>query len=237
VATVQQSLNSALSIIADETITTVCAGRTDAGVHATNQVVHFDTLAQRTDNAWLRGANNRLPKGVSIRWVKAVAPHFNARFSATARCYRYIIYCCSTPSALLHHQVTWERRPLNVGSMQAAAADLIGEHDFSAFQAAQCQSKRPFRRIHAIAVERRRDFIVIEIKANAFLYHMVRNIVGVLTAIGAGESPVDWCRRVLDSRDRRQAGVTAAAAGLYLVAVDYPSEFNLPVPAKGPYII
>ena len=236
VTTVQQCLDSALSTIADETVITVCAGRTDAGVHATNQVVHFDTLAQRSDNAWLRGANSQLPDDISIRWAKVVTPQFHARFSATSRCYRYLIHCCSTPSALLNRQVAWQRRPLNILSMQAACECLVGEHDFSAFRAAQCQSKRPFRYVEAIDIDQRGDFIVIEITANAFLYHMVRNIVGVLIPIGLGETPVEWCQQVLNSRDRRQAGVTAAASGLYLVAVDYPGEFNLPIPAKGPYI-
>ena len=237
VATVQQSLNSALSFIANESIVTVCAGRTDAGVHATNQVIHFDTLAERPCSAWLRGTNSRLPKDISIRWMRPVTPYFHSRFSATSRCYRYIIYCNSNPSALLCQQVAWERRPLNIRLMRAACIYLIGEHDFSAFRAAHCQSKKPFRCIQSIVIEQRDDFIIIEIKANAFLYHMVRNIVGVLTAIGAGDAPVDWCRQVLDSRDRRQAGVTAVASGLYFVAVHYPSKFNLPVLAKGPYII
>ena len=237
VATVQNNLNSALSIIADEPITTICAGRTDAGVHATNQVVHFDTLAQRLNSAWLRGVNSHLPNAISIRWVKEVTPRFHSRFSAISRCYRYIIHCSPTPSALLNQQVAWQRRSLNIVRMRAASACLIGEHDFSAFRAAQCQSRRPFRCIQHITIEQRNDFIIIEIKANAFLYHMVRNIIGVLTVIGSGDAPVNWCRQVLDSRDRRQAGVTAAASGLYLVAVDYPSEFNLPIMPKGPYIV
>ena len=237
VATVQQCLNSALSTVANETITTICAGRTDAGVHATNQVVHFDTLAQRSENAWLRGTNSQLSSGISIRWVKSVTPQFHSRFSAVSRCYRYIIYCHPTRSALLHQQVAWQRRPLDIVSMRAASHCLIGEHDFSAFRAAQCQSKTPFRYIRSIEIQRRQDFIMIEITANAFLYHMVRNIVGVLVDIGVGDAPVDWCRQVLASRDRRKAGITATAAGLYLVAVEYPGEFNLPVSAKGPYII
>ena len=237
VTTVQYHLNSALSTIADEPITTICAGRTDAGVHATNQVVHFDTLAQRSDNAWLRGANSHLPDHISIRWTKVVAPQFHSRFSAISRCYRYIIHCCSTPSALLNQQVAWQRRSLDIVRMRKASVCLIGEHDFSAFRAAQCQSRRPFRCIQNITIEQRNDLIIIEIKANAFLYHMVRNIVGVLTVIGAGDASVGWCRQVLNSRDRRQAGVTAAASGLYLVAVDYPNEFNLPIMPKGPYIV
>jgi len=237
VATVQQALEASLSAIADETIAVSCAGRTDAGVHGTNQVVHFDTLAKRPVKAWLRGANTYLADGVSIRWMESVSCRFHARFSAQSRCYRYVIYNHPTPSALLHKQVTWDRRRLDVAKMNAAGQLLIGEHDFNAFRATQCQAKTSIRRMDKINIHRQNDFIVIEVQANAFLYHMVRNIVGVLCAIGAGQAPVTWAGDVLKSMDRRCAGVTAPADGLYLVDVQYSDEFGLPHMSKGPYFI
>ena len=235
--TIQHGLEAALSAIANEPIKLVCAGRTDAGVHATNQVIHFDTLAQRPDKAWLRGANTHLPEGVSIRWVKAVTPAFHARFSARSRTYRYIIYNTPTPSALLNHHVTWDRRRLNIDKMVQASRVLLGEHDFSAFRAAQCQANNPVRRIDRIDISESGDFIVVEIQATAFLYHMVRNIMGVLLAIAADEKPVEWAKQVLESRDRQCGGVTAPAAGLYLVSIDYPQEFAIPKMSMGPYIL
>lgn len=235
--TIQQGIEQSLSKIADEPIKLVCAGRTDAGVHATNQVIHFDTLASRIDRAWLRGANTHLPEGIAIRWVKEVSPRFHARFTATSRTYRYIIYNTNTPSALLKNHVTWDRRSLDMEAMIAASRALIGEHDFSAFRAVQCQANNPIRIMKRIDISRHNDFIVLEVEATAFLYHMVRNIVGVLSSIAAGEKPVSWAADVLVSRDRQQAGVTAPADGLYLVAVDYPDEFELPARPKGPYIL
>ncbi len=235
--TIQQGIEQALSDIANEPIKLVCAGRTDAGVHATNQVVHFDTLAERADRAWLRGANTKLPEGISIRWVKAVKPQFHARFSACSRTYRYVIYNAPTPSALLDHFVTWDRRSLNVESMAQASKLLLGRHDFSAFRAVQCQAKNPVRDMKRIDISTQGELIVIEVEATAFLYHMVRNIVGVLSAIGAGEKPVAWAKTVLESCDRSQGGVTAPADGLYLVSIDYASEHQLPTRAKGPYFL
>ncbi|MFT5419306.1 MAG: tRNA pseudouridine38-40 synthase [Candidatus Endobugula sp.] len=235
--TVQSGLEQALSKIANEPIKLVCAGRTDAGVHATNQVIHFDTMAQRLDRAWLRGANGRLPDGISIRWMKNVSPKFHSRFSAQHRTYRYVIYNTPTPSALLTHYVTWDRRKLDLDAMIDASKALVGEHDFSAFRAAQCQAHTAIRQMHAINISRQRDFIVIEVQASAFLYHMVRNIVGVLTTIAAGEQAVSWSAEVLNSRDRKCGGITAPADGLYLVAIDYPSEHDLPIRSKGPYFL
>jgi tRNA pseudouridine38-40 synthase len=235
--TIQHGLEQALSLIANEPIKLVCAGRTDAGVHASNQVVHFDTLAKRMDSAWLRGANTQLPEGISIRWVKQVSPDFHARFSAKSRTYRYIIYNASTPSALLNHYVTWDRRQFDMDSMIAASQLLIGEHDFSAFRASQCQANNPVRHMQSITISRQGEFIVIEVKASAFLYHMVRNIVGVLMAIAAGEKAAPWITEVLQSRDRQQAGVTAPPHGLYLVAIDYDHGYCLPVRPKGPYFL
>jgi tRNA pseudouridine38-40 synthase len=237
VSTVQQTLESALSSICDEPIALVCAGRTDTGVHATNQVVHFDTIAQRPEKAWLRGANTKLEDGVSIRWAKTVSPLFHARFSARSRTYRYVLYNTRTPSALMKNLVTWDRRRFNIDEMIEGSRYLVGEHNFNAFRGADCQAKTPFRRIDAITINSVGDFIIIEVKATAFLYHMVRNIVGVLTAVAAGEKPPSWVGAVLASEDRRFGGVTAPAAGLYLVEVEYEKSFALPICHKGPYII
>lgn len=237
VPTVQQTLESSLSDICNEPITLVCAGRTDMGVHATNQVVHFDTIAQRPEKAWLRGANTKLKEGASIRWAQPVSPLFHARFSARSRTYRYVIYNTKTPSALMDKLVTWDRRRFNIDAMIKGSRYLLGEHNFNAFRGSDCQAKTPFRRIDAITINKCSDFIVIEVTATAFLYHMVRNIVGVLTAVGAGEKSPSWVGEVLASEDRCCAGVTAPAAGLYLVSVVYDPHFNLPVASKGPPII
>jgi tRNA pseudouridine38-40 synthase len=235
--TVQSALENALSLIANEPIKLVCAGRTDAGVHATNQVVHFDTLAKRKDTAWLRGANAKLPDGVSIRWAKDVSCDFHSRFSAKHRTYRYVIYNTRTHSALLKNFVTWDRRCLNIEAMAEASQVLIGRHDFNAFRAAPCQANNAVRDMRSIKVHRQADFIVVEIQATAFLYHMVRNIMGVLSTIAAGEKPISWIKEVLDSRDRQCGGVTAPPDGLYLVAVEYDECHRLPQRSKGPYFL
>ena len=237
VKTIQQALEHALSAICNEKITVVCAGRTDMGVHATNQIIHFDTLAERPERAWLRGANTQLPSGITIRWAKTVSPLFHARFSALSRTYRYIIYNSPTPSALVSEQVTWDRRRLNSEDMIVGSKHLLGEHNFNAFRGAGCQAKNPVRRIEKIVIERCKNFIVIEVQATAFLYHMVRNIVGTLSAVAAGEKKTAWVKQVLASQDRRCASVTAPAAGLYLVKVGYDSVYQLPSNEKGPYII
>ncbi|GAB1259737.1 tRNA pseudouridine(38-40) synthase TruA [Aurantivibrio plasticivorans] len=237
VDTVQGALHEALSWVADESITLVCAGRTDAGVHASSQVAHFDTLADRPLKAWSMGVNARLPAGVSIKWAMPVVPAFHARFSATARTYRYVIYNNPSRPAVLSKLVTWFKRPLNHDSMQSAAACLLGEHDFSAFRASQCQANSPVRRVESLRFAAFRDFVVIEIKANAFLHHMVRNIVGSLLAIAAGDKPVSWMKELLEGRDRRLAAATAPGDGLYLVAVDYPAEFGIPDTPPGPDLV
>jgi tRNA pseudouridine38-40 synthase len=234
VSTVQQALESALSKVANEPITLVCAGRTDAGVHATAQVVHFDTLACRPEKAWLLGTRPYLPDSVSVAWAKNVVPQFHARFSAQARTYRYLLSDRKAISGLLHHQITWSSRPLDVELMCEGAAFLVGEHDFTSFRATQCQARSPVRRIHHLHIIRRGDLIVLEVQANAFLHHMVRNIVGVLMAVGAGDVAPEWVARVLAARDRKVGGVTAKPHGLYLVAVDYPAEFLLPEILPGP---
>lgn len=226
--TVQACLEAALSKVADSPVKVVCAGRTDARVHAIGQVVHFVTLAERPLNAWIFGANSNLPEDVSVIWSRAVPEEFHARFSATARRYRYLILNRATRPAALRGRVAWEHRPLEVERMQAAAGYLLGEHDFSSFRGAGCQSRSPRRRIHRLEVTRRGPLVLIEVTANAFLLHMVRNIAGVLMDIGAGKSPVDWAEKVLHAADRRQGGVTAAPDGLYLVQVDYPAQYRIP---------
>ena len=234
VKTVQQALELALSKVADEPITLVCAGRTDAGVHATNQVIHFDTLAVRPEKAWVRGTRPHLPDTVSIRWAKEVSPGFHARFSALNRTYRYLLSDAKAPSALLHDQVTWSSRPLDIEHMREAASYLVGQHDFTSFRATQCQAKSPVRRIEYLHLIRRGDLIVLEVQANAFLHHMVRNIVGALSAVGAGDKPPAWVGEVLATRNRSAAAATAKPYGLYLVGVDYPLAFNLPDYPPGP---
>ena len=237
VKTVQQALEKALSIVADEPVSLVCAGRTDAGVHATNQVIHFDTLAIRPDKAWLRGTRPHLPDSVCVRWAKEVTPQFHARFSATNRTYRYLITDANTASGLLFDQVTWSSRPLSVAAMSEAAAYLVGQHDFTSFRATQCQAKSPVRRIEYFHIVRRGNLILIEVQANAFLHHMVRNMVGALMAVGAGDKPACWIAEALAERNRSAAGVTAKPFGLYLVGVDYPSGFGLPRDPPGPLFI
>lgn len=234
VATVQQSLQEALSQVAAEPITLVCAGRTDAGVHATAQIIHFDTLALRPEKAWVLGTRAHLPGSISVHWAKEVAPQFHARFSAMSRTYRYLFTDRRRASGLLHRQMTFVHRVLNVELMQQGAAYLIGEHDFTSFRAAQCQAHSPVRSIRHLHIQRRGDLIVLEVQANAFLHHMVRNIVGVLIAIGAGDAAPDWAGQVLAACNRNAGGVTAKPDGLYLVGVEYPSIFNLPASVPGP---
>ena len=231
-STVQSSLEDALSTIADEPIELFCAGRTDAGVHAIGQVVHFDTNAKRDSRAWIMGTNAHLPSGISVQWAEEVDESFHARYSALSRCYRYIIYNYPSRPALLARKITWYYEPLAIENMYSAAQYLLGENDFSSFRASECQSKTAMRNIQKIEVTRHQDFVVIEIQANAFLHHMVRNIVGVLKKIGAGfEKPV-WAKEVLEAKDRRMAAETAPPDGLYLLRVDYPEKYKIPVPRE-----
>ena len=225
---VQQAVEKALSEVADEPIRVTVAGRTDAGVHATAQVIHFDTSSQRSDYAWLRGTNSNLPKDVALLWTGEASAAFHARFSATGRAYRYMILNRSVRPTFLARRVTHEYRPLDIGRMQQAARSLIGQHDFSSFRAMQCQAKSPVRELRRLDVSRHGEFVVIEAAANAFLHHMVRNLAGVLMDIGAGEREPGWAREVLEARDRTLGGVTAAPYGLYLTAVEYPVQFAIP---------
>ncbi len=238
VSSIQAALESALSKVAGGVaVGVVCAGRTDALVHACGQVVHFDTSVERSMHAWTMGANMNLPADISVTWAKAMPAHFHARFSAMARRYRYVIYNDPIRPAHMAEEVTWNHRPLDVARMQQAAEYLIGCHDFSAFRASQCQAKSPIKTIHHLQLIRCGHLIVLDIRANAFLHHMVRNIAGVLMAIGAGERPVDWAREVLEGCLRRKGGVTAHPYGLYLVQVDYPEEFELPQRYLGPHFL
>lgn len=226
--TVQTCLESALSKIANTAITVAAAGRTDAGVHALGQVVHFDTEVVREPYNWMLGTNSALPKDIAVHWVTPVSDDFHSRYSAVARRYRYLILNRRARPGVLPATVSWYPRPLDARRMHEAAQALLGERDFSAFRAAACQSSTPMRRMDAISVSRHVDTVIIEVEANAFLHHMVRNIAGVLLAIGSGARPVDWAAEVLKSRDRRQAGVTAEPDGLYLVEVKYPGSVPLP---------
>lgn len=224
---VQQQVEEALSFVANETIELVVAGRTDTGVHACEQVAHFDSTARRSQRSWLLGANCRLPADIRILWVDEIESSFHARFSAEARSYRYVIYNDAVPSALFHNRMCWEHRPLDDAIMHSAAQCLVGEHDFSAFRAAGCQARSPVRQVHYLRVSRRKNLVFVDIKANAFLHHMVRNIVGSLIVIGKGEQPAHWLAEVLSGRDRRQAAMTAVADGLYFVQAFYPECFVL----------
>ncbi|AEM48314.1 tRNA pseudouridine synthase A [Acidithiobacillus ferrivorans SS3] len=228
---VQGVLETALSRVAQCPISVIVAGRTDTGVHALCQVVHFVSPVVRPPEAWVRGANTCLPKGVALRWAKAVPDHFHARFSAMARRYRYMILNQREKSALWRNHTAWVYRPLDVQAMQVAAQTLLGTHDFSAFRASACQAKSPIRDLCRLQVTRRGDLIAVDAEANGFLHHMVRNLAGVLIAIGKGDRPVGWAAEVLASCDRCQAGVTAPPGGLYFVAPRYPAEFGLPVDA------
>ncbi len=228
--TVQAAVEEALAKVADHPVAVTCAGRTDAGVHATGQVIHFDTEARRELRGWLLGTNSNLPPDVAAGWVKEVPETFNARFKATARQYRYVILNRDTRPALGRDELTWTHRPLEVAHMQASARHLIGKHDFSAFRSVDCQAKQPVRNLTRLDVRREGERIVIDALADGFLHHMVRNIAGVLIAVGEGKRAPDWAREVLEGRDRGLGGVTAPPNGLSLVAVRYPPEYGIPVP-------
>ncbi|UVE19065.1 tRNA pseudouridine(38-40) synthase TruA [Pseudomonas sp. LS44] len=237
VRSVQQTLEEALSAVAAEPVAVTCAGRTDAGVHASGQVVHFDTKVQRPLEAWVMGGNANLPRDISVTWAQVMPAHFHARFKATARRYRYVIYNDQIRPAHLGEEVTWNHRPLDVERMREASRWLVGTHDFSAFRATQCQAKSPIKQIHHLQVIPYGKMIVLDIRANAFLHHMVRNIAGVLMAVGAGEQSPAWVKTVLEGRNRREGGVTAHPYGLYLVQVEYPDEFILPQRYIGPHFL
>ncbi len=227
---VQECVEQALSRVADHAVTVICAGRTDAGVHACAQVAHFDTHAQRSLRSWILGANSHLPPDVAVRRAQRVADDFHARFDARSRSYRYVILNHMTRPALNRARVCWQHRPLDAPRMHAAARCLIGEHDFSSFRAVACQARHARRSVYQLSVARQDEQVIINIRANAFLHHMVRNIAGVLISIGAGDKPPLWAAEVLAAQDRRLGGVTAPAQGLYLIGVDYGPEYSFPLP-------
>lgn len=224
---IQAELEQALAKVASQPISVVCAGRTDAGVHALEQVVHFDVHLERELHAWLMGGNTYLPDDIRIIWARYAADGFHARYSAIARLYRYVIFNRAVKSALMDKKATWCYRPLNAELMRLSAQALVGNHDFSSFRAQGCQSNSPFRIVHFIDVDRDNDKVTIDICANAFLHHMVRNIAGVLIAIGSGKQPADWAAAVLAAKKRELAGITASPEGLYLLAVYYPDCYGL----------
>lgn len=225
--TVQSVVEKALSHVADHPVNVVCAGRTDTGVHATSQFVHFDTTSERLIRAWIHGGNSFLPKDVCIKWGKDVDDSFHARHSATARRYCYCIYNAPLRPALMRANLTWQYRQLNHELMQEAGQYLIGEHDFTSFRSMECQSKTPMRYVKDLKVTRNDNIITIDIIANAFLHHMVRNIAGVLMAIGSERKPVPWIEDVLLAKDRRLGAETAPPYGLYFVNAQYPKEYGI----------
>ncbi|MDN3610643.1 tRNA pseudouridine(38-40) synthase TruA [Vibrio ostreicida] len=237
VISVQEKLECALSTVANHPVDVQCAGRTDAGVHGTGQVVHFDTTAIRKPMAWTMGVNANLPKDIAVRWSQTVPDDFHARFSATARRYRYIIFNSPFRPGILSSGVSHYHGELDVVKMQEAGQFLLGENDFTSFRAVHCQSRSPWRNIMHLNVTRHEQYVVIDIKANAFVHHMVRNIAGSLICVGRGEHKPEWMHWLLGMKDRKLAGATAKADGLYLVAVDYPQEFSLPNLPVGPLFL
>ena len=227
-------VSAALATVADHPLELICAGRTDAGVHALGQVVHFDTPARRTQRSWVLGANSELPADVRVQWAREVPQHFHARYSALWREYHYRILNRPIASALQRDRVAWIREPLAIAPMAAAAQLFIGEHDFASFRAAECQARNSVRKLLLFEVQRTGAILDLRVRANAFLHHMVRNLAGWLIAVGKGERQVSETLTVLDARDRRLAATTAAATGLYFSQVGYPAAFGLPGPVEAP---
>ena len=234
---VQQELEQALSYVADCPVKIHCAGRTDTAVHASHQVIHFDTSAERSGYSWLQGANSQLPDSISLIWADKISQDFHARFSAGARTYRYVIDNSPTRPAIMAAAVTWFKKPLDISLMQQSCEYLLGEQDFSAFRGSGCQSNSPWRNVHRANVYRRGNLVIFEITANAFLLHMVRNIVGSLLEVGTARQKPLWIQQLLAQGDRCKSAATAPPDGLYLVAVDYPARFGLPALAKGPVFL
>jgi len=225
---IQSVVEEALGFVADHRVEVTCAGRTDSGVHAQCQVIHFDTDAKRSERGWVLGTNSRLPSSIAVRWARPVSDAFHARYRALARRYRYVIVNRPMRPALEARYVAWERVPLDADAMQRAARVLIGEHDFSAFRTVACQARTPMRCVHEIAIERTGDRIALEIQANAFLHHMVRNIVGSLLPVGRGEQSEAWLGELLAGCERTRAGATAPAQGLTFLRPMYAAEYGLP---------
>ncbi len=225
---VQAAVEDALASVANHRVKTICAGRTDAGVHACSQVVHFDTDAERRERSWVLGSNSELPDDVNICWAREVAPQFHARFGAVSRRYRYLLLNRPVRSAICRTRAWTVYQKLDIELMRSAAKHLVGENDFSALRASGCQAASPIRTVHSLEIIQQRQWLCIDVHANAFLHHMVRNIAGLLVRVGLAEEAPTWVAEVLASRDRKRAGVTAPAQGLYLYFVEYPPEFGLP---------
>jgi tRNA pseudouridine38-40 synthase len=228
VASVQAALETALGRVADHPVKLHCAGRTDTGVHARGQVAHFETTAERPPNAWTLGVNTELPQSVAVIWAKSVDDDFHARFTCVARHYRYVIQNRKARTALWRQRAAWRHQPLDSERMHAAAQHLLGEHDFSSFRAAACQARHANREVQRIEVRRVGEMVVIDLVANAFLHHMVRNIAGVLMAIGCGEREPTWTAELLQLKDRTLGGVTAVPSGLYFMGTRYPERYAIP---------
>jgi len=235
--TVQGCVEAAVASVADHPVEVHCAGRTDAGVHAVRQVIHFDTSSERQPHSWVLGINSCLPRDINVLWAVPVQDDFHSRFSAISRSYNYLILNRPMRTGLYDRMLTWERRRLDVVKMSEAAADLVGEHDFTSYRAISCQSKTPVRDVRKLIVIREGDLVVIDIEANAFLHHMVRNIAGVLIMIGMGKQQPGWAKQVLDAKDRTLGGITAPPDGLYLVSVRYDGKFGIPGDDVGPGVV
>ncbi|OYY59552.1 MAG: tRNA pseudouridine(38-40) synthase TruA [Hydrogenophilales bacterium 28-61-11] len=225
---VQDALETAMAAIAGEKVRVTTAGRTDTGVHAAFQVVHFDTEVRRPLTAWVRGVNSHLPAGVAVLWAREVGEDFHARFGAMQRGYRYVLLNHAVRPGLNQGLIGWHHNPLDEVAMNEAAALLIGQHDFTAFRAAECQAKSPVKHLQRLQIERRGDYLLCDFRADGFLHHMVRNLMGSLIQVGAGTHPPAWVREILDGRDRARAAPTFDAAGLYLTHIRYPAHFALP---------
>jgi tRNA pseudouridine38-40 synthase len=234
--TVQGCLENALSIVADHKVTTVAAGRTDSGVHAIQQVVHFDTTANRSERNWILGINANLPRDTNVIWARVVDDDFSARFTALRRSYRYVIFNRVGRTSIHANRMWWVFRHLDEEKMQQAADLLVGKHDFSAFRAQECQAKSPIKTLDAITVTRQDDCIAVDVVGQSFLHHMVRNIVGVLVPIGEGKKPVSWAQTVLEGRDRAKGGITSPPQGLFFINAEYPAEYKLPSVSAFPVV-
>lgn len=234
---VQQEIEAALSYVADRPVKIHCAGRTDTAVHASHQVIHFDTSAQRSGYSWVQGTNSQLPGSIALIWADGISSDFHSRFTARARTYRYVIDNSRSRPAIMANAVTWVKQPIDISLMQEACQYLLGEQDFSAFRASGCQSNSPCRNVHQANIYRLGQLVIFEITANAFLLHMVRNIVGSLLEVGLGRKQSLWISQLLSEGNRCNSAATAAPDGLYLVDVDYPAEFGLPTLPKGPVFL
>jgi len=234
VPTVQGELTRAISAVANHPVDLIVAGRTDAGVHACRQIIHFDTDAKRKEFGWTVGTNTHLPRNISVQWAKEMDHYFHARFSARERRYRYVIYNNQIPPGISRKNLTWEKRALDAQAMHRAAQSLVGTHDFSSFRAANCQAASPVKTLKQIDVSRHGQLVVIDVRADGFLYHMVRNIAGVLIEIGCGAEAENWCAHILSLQDRSLGGVTARPEGLYFVDAIYDDDVALPETQLGP---